>query len=144
MRKNTIKSRSAQETAKLGSKTARKLAGKSVIALYGDLGAGKTVFVKGLAKGLGIKKTVTSPTFVLCASYRFWHKNQNWNLWHWDLYRLKNGSDALAAGLTEHFQDPRAVVVIEWPEKIKKLLPPNHLKIIFRHEKENRRLIQFG
>ncbi len=122
--------KSALETQKYGEKLASKLKSGGVLCLYGDLGAGKTTLVQGLAKGLGIKRRITSPTFIIMRKYE--------NFWHIDLYRLEN-ADSL--GLLEIFADPKNIVIIEWPEIIKKVLPEHYIKIRIKDLNNDRRQI---
>jgi tRNA threonylcarbamoyladenosine biosynthesis protein TsaE len=118
---------SAEDTILLGSKLARKLSGGDVVALYGTLGSGKTVFTKGIGKGLGIKdyKHINSPTFVLVKEYE-----ANVPLYHMDLYRLDSVLDVENLGIREYIYG-NGVTVIEWPEKIKELLPAKHVAVRF-------------
>lgn len=116
-------SKSEIETYKFAKKLAKKLKGGEIIGLVGDLGAGKTVFVRGLAAGLEIKQKITSPTFVLMKIYKAGGKKIK-QLCHIDAYRLKSARDILAIGADEYFSQPDTVTAIEWAEKIKKNLPP--------------------
>lgn len=110
-----------KETEKVAKQIAQKLTGGEIICLHGNLGAGKTVFVKGLARGLGIKKIITSPTFVLIKNYSV-KNNQIKNLVHVDTYRLTNAEELIDIGIGEYLNKKNTIVVIEWPEKLKKLL----------------------
>jgi tRNA threonylcarbamoyladenosine biosynthesis protein TsaE len=115
--------KNSKETVELGKKIAQKLKGGEIIALEGDLGAGKTTLIKGLARGLGIKKTITSPTFLIMRMYRI--KNQESrikNLVHVDAYRLKNSDELTNIGIEEYLGDKNTVVVIEWADKVRKIL----------------------
>jgi tRNA threonylcarbamoyladenosine biosynthesis protein TsaE len=126
--------KSAQETAKLGEKLANNLEEGAVVCLYGELGSGKTVFVQGLAKGLGIKERILSPTFVMIRQYG--------NFYHIDLYRIENEKDIESLGLEEIWSDPKNIVAIEWAEKIKKILPKKRVDIYFEYVEEDRRKIR--
>ncbi len=128
--------KSTKETINLGKKLAKKLHGGEILALSGNLGAGKTTLIKGIAAGLGIKKIITSPTFVLMKVYKVKHKNIK-RLVHIDCYRIKKPSDIIAIGATEYFGKKDTVTVIEWPEKIKKILPRQILKIKLEYKKNN-------
>jgi tRNA threonylcarbamoyladenosine biosynthesis protein TsaE len=97
---------------------ARTLTGGTVLALYGDLGAGKTVFARGVAHGLGIREAVTSPTFTVVQEYR----HNRGVLYHLDMYRIQGAEDALAFGIEDFLFAPEAVTVVEWPERILDLL----------------------
>ena len=121
-------SRSEQETYDFAKNYAKNLVGGEVLALEGDLGAGKTVFSKGLAEGLGIKRNVNSPTFVIMKVYSDFEPMKQFqksikHFVHIDAYRLHTSEDLLAIGADEYFRRSDAVVVIEWPERIKKILP---------------------
>lgn len=105
---------SAEEMQRFAARFARTLTGGEVIALSGDLGAGKTVFVKGLARGLGIEETVSSPTFTLMEA----HAGGRLLLCHYDAYRLGSFDEAEAAGLTEYFGRPDCVCAVEWGENL--------------------------
>jgi tRNA threonylcarbamoyladenosine biosynthesis protein TsaE len=114
-----------------------------VIALEGELGAGKTTFVQGLAKLFGIKAKVKSPTFNLMKKYKIGTKNkrQATNLYHLDCYRLKNHNDLLVLGIKDILKNKDNILLIEWPERIKKILPKKHIKIRFEHIDKNTRKI---
>ena len=121
---------SSKETIIYGKKIASSLRGGEVIALWGDLGAGKTTFVKGLAQGLGIKKIVTSPTFILMNVYKIKDLRLKIKvLVHIDCYRVYKAQDIEDIGVLEYFGRKDSIVVIEWPERIKKILPKKTLHI---------------
>ncbi|MDO8487409.1 MAG: L-threonylcarbamoyladenylate synthase [Candidatus Curtissbacteria bacterium] len=122
----TIKiSKSETQTQKLGETLGKSLKAGDIVALYGDLGAGKTVFVKGIAKGLGIKKRILSPTFVFIRSYPLTGEKQ---FYHVDLYRGQSLEDFEALGLEELFSKNN-IVVLEWAGKIAKILPQKRIDI---------------
>jgi tRNA threonylcarbamoyladenosine biosynthesis protein TsaE len=102
-----------------GEGWAAALQGGEIITLSGVLGAGKTQLVKGLARGLGFRGQVTSPTFTLVNEY----VGGRLTLYHIDLYRVKSEDEAIAFGIEEYIPSP-GVTVIEWPERIEALLPP--------------------
>ena len=106
-------------TEELGRRLAHVLPPGSVVPLYGTLGAGKTVFARGVARGLGITEPVTSPTFAIVQEYR--RPDGGW-FYHLDLYRIGGDRDACAFGIEEYLFRPEAVTVIEWPERIAGLL----------------------
>ncbi|OGN55693.1 MAG: tRNA (adenosine(37)-N6)-threonylcarbamoyltransferase complex ATPase subunit type 1 TsaE [Chlamydiae bacterium RIFCSPHIGHO2_12_FULL_44_59] len=114
-----------EATLAFGRRIGREILKNTVLALYGDLGAGKTTFVKGLALGLNILEPIHSPTFVLLNLYE--------GLAHFDLYRLKNSQDFLQLGFEEHFHND-VVTAIEWPDRILDLLPEKTLYIFFRYQ----------
>ncbi len=122
------------ETADLGRKLAKKIRSGGVICLYGRLGAGKTTLTQFIARHLGIKQKVISPTFIIARRYNF----KNNFFYHVDLYRLKDLNDAQAIGIEEMWGNPRNIVVIEWPEIIESILPKNAVKI---HISENHEII---
>jgi tRNA threonylcarbamoyladenosine biosynthesis protein TsaE len=113
-----IKTKSAKQTREYGKKLAKKIAGGGTVCLSGDLGAGKTTLVQGVAEGLEIKKRINSPTFIVARNYR--------NFWHIDLYRVPDGQ---GLGLEDIFSDSKNIVLIEWPEKITHLLPKHYWEI---------------
>ena len=98
------------------------MTGGQILGLTGNLGAGKTIFTKGLALGLGIKKNITSPTFVLMKVYPTKHQQIKF-LVHIDAYRIKSAHDLIAIGADEYFKRADTITVIEWADKIKKILP---------------------
>jgi len=110
------------ETYIFGEEYAKSLAKGSVIGLIGNLGAGKTKFAQGLAKGLGIKRIVNSPTFVIMKVYPI-KKEKLKNFVHIDTYRIKNEQDIASIGAEEYFNREDSIVLIEWADKIKKMLP---------------------
>lgn len=112
-----IISRSEDDTFLAGERISKTLKGGELIGLEGDLGAGKTVFVKGLAAGLEVAEgeTVDSPTFKLINTY-----NGRFTLYHLDLYRLLSAEDIFGIGFFDLF-DPQNVIVVEWAEKLKDL-----------------------
>ncbi len=108
-----------------------------IICLSGDLGAGKTTLVKGIAQELGILETITSPTFVILKKYHLpessAYASQFTYLIHIDAYRLQGGADMQALGFIEMTQDPSSLIVIEWPERIKDALPNGIVNVIIEH-----------
>lgn len=151
-----IATKSKQETQLLGKKIARGIvvaiagarspkAGARVIALHGNLGAGKTTFVQGLAKGFGIAASPKSPTFIILQIFPVRTKGRSgWALAHLDAWRIKKARELELLGIRKLFRDPKAIVVIEWPEKIKNILPKDTVWIHFRHKGKNKREIVFG
>ena len=115
---------------------AESFAGKAkVIELVGDVGAGKTTFVRGLAKGLGIKEPVTSPSFTISKSYAL--KNGGY-LVHYDFYRLEDPG-LMAEDLQDNLSNQKNIIVIEWGNSVKDLLPENHTKIEIKYNEDNSR-----
>ena len=113
---------SPEATEKLGASFAASVKRGAPICLYGQLGSGKTKFVQGLARKLGCKKNTISPSFVLLRSYRLENKVVK-ELHHLDLYRLERQSQLKNIGIEDLFNNQEALVVIEWAEKLNKLLP---------------------
>ncbi|MFH1392942.1 MAG: tRNA (adenosine(37)-N6)-threonylcarbamoyltransferase complex ATPase subunit type 1 TsaE [Patescibacteria group bacterium] len=119
-----------------------------VIAFEGDLGSGKTTFIQGLAAGLGVKENVLSPTFVIQKDFAlparggsaFGGKNYR-DLYHIDAYRLKNPEELLELGFGDLIKNPENIIVIEWADKVKKILPKNTIWIIFKNLGESKRKI---
>ena len=112
-----------------------------VLALAGELGAGKTAFAQGFLRGIGVKKKIASPTFVLIKNYKL--KIKNYKLaYHIDCYRIHKPEELLRLGLKEILNNSQNIVLIEWPERIKKILPKNSVCLKFEHaEKINERKI---
>ena len=138
---DVIKTTSAQKTQKVARDFAKNLKDGDVIAIFGDLGTGKTVFVQGLAKGLGIKRRIISPSFVFMRSYPFILKGQPLTFYHIDLYRGENIEDFRSLGLSEIFSSS-SVVVLEWAEKIKNFLPKKRIDIFLEKLDEKTRKIK--
>lgn len=144
-------SSSEEETKEIAQKLAQNLQGGEVVALSGDLGSGKTVFVKGLAEGLGIQDIVTSPTFVLMKLYAVPKTFRNLkgtrhdiqHLLHVDTYRLTIPQELIDIGLLDYLGKQDTVVAIEWPEKISLILKDRtviYIKIV--HREESKRQIE--
>lgn len=137
-------SNSTKETKQIAKKILENGLNSNCLALEGNLGAGKTQFVKGLAEKLGIKKPITSPTFVLLKPYKT-ENGKFKTLVHIDCYRLTSVEEVLELGLEEFLNDNKNLVVIEWPEKIKNYLPKDTRWIKFEHtKKENQRNIKIN
>jgi tRNA threonylcarbamoyladenosine biosynthesis protein TsaE len=132
----------AQETQELGEKLAKTLQRGTVVALYGNLGFGKTTFTQGFATGLGITKRIISPTFVILRTYDIQHKNHSiQTFYHADLYRVENKQELIEIGLSEILQDEKNFILIEWAEKLGSLLPKKHINVTFSHALQNKRKI---
>ncbi|MEW6771242.1 MAG: tRNA (adenosine(37)-N6)-threonylcarbamoyltransferase complex ATPase subunit type 1 TsaE [Bacillota bacterium] len=133
------RSNSAEETRMLGERLGRLLQSGDVVALQGDLGAGKTCFTQGVARGLGVAGRVTSPTFVLIREYE-----GRLPLYHFDAYRLTGPEDLLALGSDDYFEDA-GVSVVEWAEHVAAALPQDRLEIELLRVpgEEESRLIRF-
>lgn len=120
----TFRSFSSANTIAFADRFIPRIRETTVFALWGNLGSGKTTFVKGLAKSLGIKKTITSPTFTLLQAYALSGERSGWTLYHFDLYRLKKIDDFLREGFDAILYQPKSVIVIEWPKLVAPLLDP--------------------
>jgi tRNA threonylcarbamoyladenosine biosynthesis protein TsaE len=129
LRKGRI-TESAEETEVLGRALAAQLPPNHVLALHGDLGAGKTTFVRGLARAWGIAEAITSPTFNLYTLYQGERK-----LLHLDAYRLESGADLNSLMLEDFLESPWCLAV-EWPERIRESIPPEawHLDLASSQE----------
>jgi tRNA threonylcarbamoyladenosine biosynthesis protein TsaE len=139
-----ILSSSLKETQMLGkimaqeiSKTKRKTS--LVICLQGELGSGKTSFAQGFAKGLGIKERVSSPTFIIFRFFKI--KKNSGKLYHFDCYRIEKEKEIKELGFKEIVSNPLNIVLIEWPEKIKGMIPPGSLIVKFKLIDEKTRKI---
>jgi tRNA threonylcarbamoyladenosine biosynthesis protein TsaE len=129
---------SVNQTLAIGRSLARNLCGGEIILLSGPLGVGKTVFAKGIAQGLGINKNnIISPTFVLLRIHKGRHRLQ-----HFDFYRVNSPQDIFALDYQEYFYSD-AVTIIEWPERLKFLLPQEFLRIKLFFKGKNKRLLNF-
>ena len=142
-----ITTRSDLETEAFGQRLVQNLTPGTVVTLYGDLGTGKTVMSRGIARGLGITEPVTSPTFTVVQEYQ--RPGGGW-FFHLDMYRINNENDALAFGIEEFLFAPDAITVIEWPERIAGLLEtdqtdndrmPNPLPLQLEHVNDHERRI---
>ena len=124
---STFRCRSVPATWRVAAQLAAQLPDGGVVALQGELGAGKTTFVQGLARTLGIDRPITSPTFTLVGEYA----GHGLPLVHMDLYRLHSPDDLLAIGFSEYLER-RALVAIEWPERAGDLLPGDAIRVNIR------------
>lgn len=161
MKKTITKSKG--ETQKFAEYFAKKILSKKqksqkaiIVSLTGNLGAGKTTFIQGFAKRVGIKKKIISPTFVILKKFKIPNppseirpaspkRGQGEHLKsvfiHIDAYRLENPQELLNLGWREIKENPQNIILIEWADKIKKILPKNHIKINFKFLNENKREI---
>ncbi|TRZ64762.1 MAG: tRNA (adenosine(37)-N6)-threonylcarbamoyltransferase complex ATPase subunit type 1 TsaE [Spirochaetia bacterium] len=143
-----FKTISSAQTKKIAGLLAKKILAENkkiknalVLALVGDLGSGKTTFTQGFLRGLGIKNKITSPTFVIAKKYKIQNTKYKY-AYHFDYYRIKKPAEFFALGFKEILADPQNIVLIEWPEVIKKFLPKNSIWINFEHgEKESQRVL---
>lgn len=129
-----IISKSVRETEDLGKKIASVLKGTEVIAMFGDLGAGKTAFTRGLASGLSFDYGVSSPTFAIVNEY-----NGKFNIYHFDMYRITNEDDLYSTGFYDYLDN--GVVIIEWSENIEYALDNTAIRItINKTDDDNQRI----
>ena len=126
-------SKSREETLSFAESYAKALRGGDVVLLDGEMGAGKTVFTKGLAKGLGIEEEVTSPTYAYMNDY-------DGRLFHYDCYRIESVEQAERLGLADYF-DMGGICVIEWSQNIAPLLPRKTKRVTIKKLSENEREI---
>jgi len=149
----TFITNNSKETQALGEKLAQEIKGGEIIALKGDLGAGKTTFTQGLLKGLGTEGPYTSPTFLIMKEYKISEQkkvnneqNEIKKVYHIDAYRV-NTQDILNLGWEEIIlpsaDGSKNIIIIEWPERIEKIIPANALWINFEWMGENKRKITF-
>jgi len=140
---------SSRETKKLGKVLAEDILKRNlkkqafVIGLIGDLGGGKTTFLQGFAKELGIRTRILSPTFVIIK--RFEIQNSRFkNFYHIDCYRIEKPKEILKLGFADIIKDPQNIVAIEWAEKIQKILPKEMLILKFKFLEKNKREIKIS
>jgi len=146
--KAIYKTKSPEETLELGKRLAYRLMGGEIILLYGELGAGKTQLTKGIAEGLGITATIKSPTFTYVnqfpiSNFQINHKSQITNqkfLHHYDLYRLNQGDDFASVGLMDSFENPSAITVVEWAERLGGYLPKNNIQVRLEDKKTHHQI----
>lgn len=133
-------SNSEKETIELGVEIAKVLRPSDLVALSGDLGAGKTTLVKGIAKGLGVKdyRYVNSPSFVLVKEYK-----GRIPLYHFDVYRLEKLKDIEDIGYEEYL-GREGVIVIEWAKKMNRILPKRYLDIVLKIKGPDKRVIKIS
>jgi len=141
--------KSAKETQNLGKTIANSFLEKKesshpsnrafILCLYGELGSGKTTFVQGFAKGLGIRTRLLSPTFIIVRRYPL--KKNPFLFYHVDLYRIDTMRDLEGLGMRELLTDPSLVIVIEWAERLETLLPKERMDITFEVVGEEERKI---
>jgi tRNA threonylcarbamoyladenosine biosynthesis protein TsaE len=141
---NTI-TKNSEETFELGLKFGQSLKGGEVLVLQGNLGAGKTCFLQGLAKGVGVKDKVNSPTFNILKVYQIPSfkklKIGPKTFCHIDAYRLRDEKDLISLGIEEFFSDLKNITAIEWAEKVKKIWPKKAIVINIKQLSENQREI---
>lgn len=135
------------ETMHLGEEFADKIHHGITLALFGNLGSGKTTFIQGLAKGLGITKPIISPTFIIVREYKVSIKYKISSIkyfYHIDLYRINDQANLKELGIHDIINNSQNVVAIEWAEKMEDLLPKNTIKIRFEYLGDDKRRIIFN
>ena len=147
---NSFITHNQKETQELGRQLAQKLTGGEVLCLEGELGAGKTTFTQGLLAELEVEGPYTSPTFLIMKEYEREIQNPKSKIsnskirriYHIDAYRI-NEEDLLNLGWEEIINDKNNVVIVEWPDRVRKILPQTAMEIGFEWLDENQRKIMF-
>ena len=127
---------SEEETENIGKSLAMSLSKGDSVLLRGNLGAGKTVFSRGFARGLGITEPVSSPTYTIVQEYEL---PDGGRLYHLDLYRISGVNAALAFGVDEFLDDPQGISLIEWHDRIDGILPENAVCVEIEHLSDSER-----
>lgn len=130
---------SANDTIEFGKSVARAVEKGAVISLVGDLGAGKTTFAKGVARGLGIMDNVTSPTFTILNEY----VGEEKKLYHFDFYRIEDPDELVELGFEDYFPSADGLTIVEWAEKAPSVLPKKFYQITFEKIDDDKRKIVF-
>lgn len=144
MKHKTFLSMSPFQTEKLGRELAKEILkhplqkGAAVVGLMGDLGGGKTTFLKGFARGLGTKDKILSPTFIILKKFQVPGSEFQW-FYHIDCYRIKEPKEILALGFQEIITGPKNIVCVEWADRIKKILPKESILLEFKFKGKNKR-----
>lgn len=133
---NTYYTYSEQETIDVGVRLGASVSVGDIVLLFGNIGSGKTVFSKGIALGLGVETTVTSPTFTLIQVYQGRIK-----MYHFDLYRLNSTYELFDIGYEELLYSEDGVAVVEWPERLHELCPESYIKVEIESINESSRKI---
>lgn len=136
--KKMFRSESEEATEAFAASLASRLPRGTVLALHGNLGAGKTVFSRGFARGLGITEPVSSPTYTIIQEYPL---PEGGYLYHLDLYRIADERAALVFGVDEYLNDPSSWVLLEWSERIAGILPPDTRHLTIHAESESVRVL---
>ena len=151
MKRISLETHGPLETIEFAQNFAKNLHGGEVLALHGDLGGGKTTFTKGLAEALRVEENITSPTFVILKNYQGKIQDPSTNsgqakrieFVHIDAYRSETIEDIKSVGIEDFLGRNDVVMVIEWAEKIKEILPANVININFKFIDENTREIEY-
>jgi tRNA threonylcarbamoyladenosine biosynthesis protein TsaE len=134
-------SRGPDQTQRLGARLGALLRGGDVICLEGPLGSGKTCLTQGIGRGWGVSQTLISPTFVLVREYA--RPDDVVKLYHIDLYRISGADEAFGLGVDEYLGDEHAICTIEWAERARSLVPPDHLWVRLDFADQTRRALYF-
>ncbi|MBI2048534.1 MAG: tRNA (adenosine(37)-N6)-threonylcarbamoyltransferase complex ATPase subunit type 1 TsaE [Parcubacteria group bacterium] len=129
-----------QQAEKLVASLHPQTHGATVITLSGDLGAGKTTFVQGIARALGIHEPITSPTFVIMKKYPIDVRGYH-TLVHIDAYRLKSAAELTVLGWGDVCADAGCIMCVEWPERVREVLPANHTPVVLTYIDEQTRTV---
>ena len=132
-------SKSFEETMNFTENFAKTLSAPKVVLLSGDLGAGKTTFAKGFARGLGVKEIITSTTFTLLNEY-----DCNPKLYHFDMYRLSSKEEAFELGFEDYFNKNDGIVLVEWAENVSGLITPPYILVKIDKISDNSRKINIS
>ena len=138
-----FETKNSRETAKIAAALAKRMKGGEVLALIGNLGSGKTTFAQAFAKALGVKERVQSPTFIFMHEHRLKRKGGPAYFVHADAYR-GGAAELRSIGLEEYFGRPDAVVLVEWADRVKELLPKKRITVRLKHLGGDRREVRVG
>jgi len=137
---NKFITKGREETIRLASNIGKNLKGGEIFTITSDLGGGKTTFTKGLVLGSGSKDNVTSPSFNIKNEY----KNGKFNIYHYDFYRLNNDPGLMKNELDEAINEKDAVIILEWSESVRNILPADIIEIDIKVNDENIRQFSFN
>src|SRR5437588_9807621 len=142
----TVQTASAEETIALGRELAARLRPPKLVLLRGELGAGKTTLVKGIAAALGAARPddVTSPTFTLIHEYRGEYRSPEVTIYHIDLYRIETERQLATLGIDELLRDERSLVLVEWGEKFPRFAAERNVEIALERVSENERMVRLS
>jgi tRNA threonylcarbamoyladenosine biosynthesis protein TsaE len=146
METEACKTFSEEETIKLGGEFAGRLLAGDVVAFYGDLGSGKTEFIKGICNYFKVGEIVTSPTFTIINQYSGIKDGEEIPIFHLDLYRIKKADELAEIGFNECVHSPGSIKLIEWSERANGQLPEDryNIEINFDESNESERIIKIG
>lgn len=142
-----IITKNERETKKVGEFLAKailktNLKNSVILALEGELGGGKTTFLKGFAKGLGIKEKILSPTFIIMRKFNIEPRTSNFeHFYHIDCYRIEKPKEILDLGFNEIVKSPKNIIAIEWADRIRKIIPKETIWVVFKFVGKDKRKI---